>query len=207
MNAKFISLEGIEGVGKSTIAHCIHSWLDKHHIVHQMTREPGGTEIAEAIRYLLLAEYEEQMTSDTELLLMFAARAQHLASVIKPTLAKGQWVVSDRFTDASYAYQGGGREIDFARIEMLERYVHPDLQPDLTILLTAPVELAMERARNRNHSVDRFEKEALYFFQRAQEAYLIRAKAEPHRFQIVDTSESLEHVEEKIQAILATLLH
>ncbi len=206
MRSKFITLEGIEGVGKSTVAKCIHQFLEQHGVRHIMTREPGGTEIAESIRGLLLQHYQESMDSDTELLLMFAARAQHLSAVIRPMLSKGFWVVSDRFTDASYAYQGGGRQIKFERIQMLEQYVHPHEQPDLTFLLTAPVELALKRARGRDHTIDRFEKETLEFFERAQNAYLSRAQADPKRFFIVDSSLDLKIVIQQIELKLAELI-
>lgn len=206
MTAKFISLEGIEGVGKSTIAQSIHDFLNQHHIAHIMTREPGGTEIAESIRQLLLQHYQEPMESDTELLLMFASRAQHLATVIRPALQKGLWIVTDRFTDASYAYQGGGRRVPFERISLLENFVHPFEKPDITLLFTAPASLALERSRHRSHTPDRFESEAIEFFERVQNAYLVRAAQEPWRFHIIDTSQPITCVIQQVEKILSAFI-
>lgn len=191
-NGLFITLEGIEGVGKSSLAKQLFAWLQEKQVPCLLTREPGGTEIAESIRHILLKHHNEPMANDTELLLMFAGRAQHLAQLIRPALAQGQWVICDRFTDASYAYQGGGRGIDFARIHMLEQFVHADLQADLTFLLTAPVKLALSRVRQRNNQVDRIEQETLSFFERAQNAYLERAAQTPNRFEVLDSERPLE---------------
>ena len=197
----FITLEGVEGVGKSTSRDFIEKYLTEKNIPLCVTREPGGTEIAEKIREVLLAQYEETMTAETELLLMFAARAQHIASVIKPALAENKWVLSDRFTDASFAYQGGGRGLPSSRIEIIEQWVQGDLQPDITILLDAPVELALARAQARSEP-DRIEKEKRDFFERIRAAYLKRAQQHPQRFHLVDASQSVEQVQEALREIL-----
>ena len=170
-----------------------------------MKREPGGTAFAESIRQLLLNPQQEIVAEDTELLLMFAARAQHIAEVINPNLEQGRWVLSDRFTDASYAYQGGGRGIDSKRITVLEEWVQGTLKPDLTILLDAPVEIALTRMKNRD-TPDRIEQEQQSFFQRVRDCYLQRAKAEPNRFRIIDASLPLAEVEKNITNILAKYL-
>ena len=177
----FITLEGIEGVGKSTAVETVAATMRTlgHEVV--TTREPGGTPLAEAIRGLLLSTSGESVADTTELMLMFAARAQHLAAVIRPGLAAGRCVISDRFTDATYAYQGGGRGMAHQRIAAAEALVHPDLQPDLTLLLDAPPEIGLARARARS-AADRFEQEAIDFFQRVRESYLARAQAAPQRF-------------------------
>lgn len=197
--ANFITVEGVEGVGKTTALNYVKELLAQAHIDALFTREPGGTEIAEAIRRLILLEkYEEEMCGETELLLVFAARAQHLATVIKPAIAAGIWVVSDRFTDASYAYQGAGRGISVARIAEIETWVQGDFRPDLTLLLDAPVEIAMARA-NKRAALDRIEAETKDFFVRARAAYLARAEQEPERFRIVDASQDLLTVQAQIK--------
>lgn len=200
----FITVEGIEGVGKSTQTVFIADYLRKKNINVCQTREPGGTEIAERIRAILLEHHNEKMASDTELLLMFAARAQHIALMIKPQLEQGNWVVCDRFTDASFAYQGNGREIDWQRIELLEQFTQGNLQPDLTILLDMDVEKALHRAKARSHP-DRFESEHLDFFERVRQGYLKRAKQCPDRFKIIDAAQAKEKVEQEISTILDTL--
>lgn len=206
MAGLFITLEGIEGVGKSTIAYHMHGWLESRGIASVMTREPGGTEIAEAIRRVLLHPYHEKMVEDTELLLMFAGRAQHLHQVIYPALSQQKWVLCDRFTDASYAYQGAGRGVAFERIAQLEAFVHPDLKPDKTFVFTASVTIALERARGRAHSPDRFELEKMEFFERAQNAYLELAKKEPDRFCIIDTNRELKEVLREVEAQFEILI-
>ncbi|MEH6577556.1 MAG: dTMP kinase [Amphritea sp.] len=198
---RFISLEGTEGVGKSTNLKFIESMLDEHGIDYRLTREPGGTPLAEEIRELLLDNREEQVADDAELLLVFAARAQHLAQVIKPTLANGCWILCDRFTDATFAYQGGGRGLDNKIISQLESLVQRGLQPDLTILLDLPVEIGLARASQRG-VLDRFENEKLGFFERVRSAYLARAEADPERFAIIDASGTLEEVQQQIREVL-----
>lgn len=201
----FITIEGIEGVGKSTCLTLICDFLAEKAIRYKATREPGGTEIAEAIRQVLLASYQEKMTDDTELLLMFAARAQHLAKVIKPALAAGHWVISDRFTDASYAYQGGGRGIEAERIALLEQWVQADLKPDRVLLFDAPVDIALQRAKSRS-APDRIEAEKQAFFVKVRDCYLQRAKQFAHRYTIIDTSQSLAQVKQQLLKILQTMI-
>lgn len=200
--AKFITIEGIEGVGKSTCLKYICDFLQEQKIQFIQTREPGGTAIAESIRQVMLDHYSESMSHDTELLLAFAGRAQHLQTVIRPSLQANQWVVCDRFTDATYAYQGGGRGIAKERIQYIEQWVHPDLQPDLTLLLFAPVQIALERAKGRG-ALDRIELEKTAFFERVQETYLQLAKEHSNRFRIVDASENSQIVKQKVLNIIA----
>lgn len=203
----FITVEGIEGAGKSTVIQSIQRWLIQNNIPHLLTREPGGTEIAEAIRgLLLLKNYEEKMCADTELLLMFASRAQHLAQLIVPALARGEWVVCDRFTDATYAYQGGGRGIPHERIAEIEAWVQGTLRPSRVILLDLPPELGMQRILQRKSSTDRIEQEKLSFFERAREAYLTRAKLSPHTYSIIDASQSVEKVEAAVMGVLSAMI-
>lgn len=201
----FISLEGIEGVGKSTNLAFIRDWLQQHGHEVVQTREPGGTPLAEQIRELLLAPREEAVDSDTELLLMFAARAQHVAGVIKPALAAGKTVLSDRFVDASFAYQGGGRQLPMARISALEAWLLGQFKPALTVLLDLHPDIALARARQRGEA-DRFEREQLAFFVRVREVYLQRAAAEPERFAIVDAGQPLADVQRDIAAVLQARL-
>ncbi len=205
--ACFITLEGGEGVGKTTNVNFITAQLDAANIPWIKTREPGGTPLAEAIRNLLLASEAETPCHLTELLLMFAGRAQHLDQVIRPALAQGIWVVCDRFTDASYAYQGGGRGQSEATLALLENLVHQDLQPDLTLLLDMPVEAASKRVDSRGQQRDRFEQEQLAFFQRVREGYLNRAHQHPLRFRVVDASLSLAQVKAQVLGYLQPLLN
>jgi dTMP kinase len=203
-NGKLISIEGIEGVGKSTnVEHLTRTLEARGHKV-LTTREPGGTPMAERIRELLIEHGDEPMPEIAELLLMFASRALHVSNVIQPALAAGTWVVCDRFTDASRAYQGGGRGIPLDDINQLARWVMGDLKPDLTILLDAPVETGMSRAGQRGDP-DRFEVERSEFFSRVREAYLQLAKAEPERFVVVDATQDLESVQRDISKIAGTL--
>lgn len=202
----FITMEGSEGVGKSTNLAVVQSYLSRHGIEVVNTREPGGTELGEKIRGLLLDHRNRTMTSDTELLLMFAARAQHIAEVIEPALAQGRWVLCDRFTDATYAYQGGGRGIDMSRIAELEQWVQGRLRPDVTLLLDAPVEVGLGRAAARNGEADRFEREKAVFFERVRRAYLAQAEAHPQRYRIIDAAQSLDRVKMELEAVLATLI-
>lgn len=202
----FITLEGIEGVGKTTVQQYI-----AHYIAHKtkqpviQTREPGGTPLAEKIRDLALKHSAEPVFPTTELLLMFAARAQHINEVILPALAQGAYVVCDRFVDASYAYQGGGRGLDMKQIEMLEKVTCGDLKPDKVIILDAPVEVGLARAKNRNE-FDRFESEKVAFFEKVRAVYLARAKADPTRYTIIDASGHLQQVHAQLEALLHTLI-
>lgn len=208
MNNKpyFITIEGIEGAGKTSALTFLQKKFIEAKIDFVLTREPGGTEIADAIRQLvLLAKHDEKMCEDTELLLMFASRAQNISLKIKPALAQGKWVLCDRFTDASYAYQGGGRKISMQRIAALENWVHPDLQPDITLLLDAPAEIGLARIQDRK-TKDRIESEEIEFFNRIREAYLQRAKQYPERFRVIDASKSITEVEQQLLGILKTLL-
>lgn len=203
MNAgKFITVEGVEGVGKTTNMTFIKQWLDQQNIDHITTREPGGTPLAESIRELLLSPRSEVVNENTELLLMFAARAQHLAEVIIPALEKGQWVLCDRFTDATYAYQGGGRGVAMEKIALLENLVQGELRPDLTLVLDLTVSQGLERARNRS-TPDRFEQEKLVFFEKVRACYLSRVKAVPEQYRVIDASQNLDKVQSDIQNILA----
>ena len=202
----FVTVEGIEGVGKSTAIRYLQAYLEKKGIDVLVTREPGGTEIAEAIRKLLLAHYNEPMTQDAELLLMFASRAQHIAQVIKPALAARKFVLCDRFTDASFAYQGAGRGMPEDYIASLEKWVQGGLKPELTILLDAPAKLGAQRAKHRGIGADRIEIEQLQFFERARGCYLTRAKLEPDRFRVIDATQSLGQVKTKLTEIIDTVL-
>ncbi|WP_421862966.1 dTMP kinase [Motiliproteus sp.] len=206
MAGKFITLEGGEGVGKSTNLEHLRNLLERQGIDFIETREPGGTPLAEELRELLLAERAEPVSSDTELLLMFAARAQHLEQTIRPALARGQWVLCDRFTDATFAYQGGGRGLDWQRIEILENLVQGELRPDLTLLLDVPVDVGMARARGRG-ALDRFEQEQHSFFDKVRAAYLRRAEAEPERFRVIDAGQSLVRVQQQITEVMSEFFH
>ncbi len=202
---RFITVEGGEGVGKSTnIAH-LHERLSAAGVSVFLTREPGGTPLAEKIRHLLLQPDGDAPGETAELLLVFAARAQHLEQVIEPHLAAGTWVICDRFTDATFAYQGGGRGLSAEIIGRLEELVQGSVRPDFTLLLDAPVEVGLERARGRGE-LDRFERENLDFFHRVRACYLTRAAAEPRRFRIIDASNALEQVREEIDGIAHQLL-
>jgi dTMP kinase len=198
----FITIEGIEGVGKSTAMKCIAHYAASVNKSIILTREPGGTEIAEAIRKILLDHHEEPMFPDTELLLMFASRAQHIARVILPALNADKIVLSDRFTDATYAYQGGGRGIDPKRIAILEEWVQQGLQPDITLLLDAPIEVGLQRILSRGQK-DRIEQEKIDFFHDIRESYLARAKQNAMRFKIINATLPLDQVEHQIREVLA----
>ncbi|MEO5702750.1 MAG: dTMP kinase [Gammaproteobacteria bacterium] len=205
MTARLITIEGIEGAGKTTSINFISQYLEVQGKQLVITREPGGTALGEQIRSLLLAPRQDGMAVDTETLLMFAARAEHLNQIIRPALAAGKWVVSDRFTDASYAYQGGGRGIPADRIATLEEWVQGNLRPDLTLLLDLPASLGLQRAGRRS-APDRFETEQLAFFERVRAAYLEQAKHHPQRYRVIDASQSEEGVEHQIKQALDKLI-
>ncbi|MFG1488547.1 dTMP kinase [Oceanospirillum sp. HFRX-1_2] len=197
----FITLEGSEGVGKSTNLAFIQQWLEEQGHRPMMTREPGGTPMAEEIRELLLSQRDEKVSEKAELLLMFAARAQHLDEKILPELARGGCVVSDRFTDATYAYQGYARGLNLDWIAQLEHLVQEEVRPDLTILLDLPTEVARQRMNERG-TTDRFEQEQSEFFDRVRQGYLTRAAAESDRFAVIDAGQSLEQVQLDIAEVL-----
>jgi len=199
--ARFITVEGIEGVGKSTHLGYIADWLGRRGLQVDATREPGGTPLAEQIRDVVLSPRDEPMPENAELLLIFAARAVHLENRIRPSLAAGRWVLCDRFTDATYAYQGAGRGLSSQRIAELERLVQGDLRPDLTLLLDAAPEIGLARARERG-AADRFEQEKIDFFRAVRQAYLARARAEPARIRVIDAEGGLRQVQDAIEAEL-----
>ena len=201
MKGKFITVEGIEGVGKTTNLDFIHQQLVAAGRDVVLTREPGGTPLGEAVRGLLLDPEYTGMDSTCELQLMFAARAEHLAKLVRPALEKGQWVLCDRFTDATYAYQGGGRGIDTGVIARLEELVQGDFRPDLTLLLDVPVAVGLARASKRG-ALDRFEQEKVEFFERVRSAYLDMAKRYPERYRVIDAGQPLEAVQQQLAAIL-----
>ncbi|CAB9542569.1 Thymidylate kinase (EC [Bathymodiolus brooksi thiotrophic gill symbiont] len=201
---KFITIDGVEGAGKSTQIDFICQYLADKGINVALTREPGGTEIGEKIRTLLLSNSTGEMHADTELMLMFAARNEHIQNKIIPTLNQGNWVLSDRFTDASYAYQGGGRGLDIARIAQLEQWVMRNFAPDMTLLLDVPVEIGMQRVESRGEK-DRIEQESLDFFNRVRNAYIARSERYPERIKLIDSSQTTEHTQQQINAILDKL--
>lgn len=202
---KFITLEGIEGVGKTTNVEFVKQHLQKQGISVVVTREPGGTLIAEKIRDLLLQQNSESLSEQAELLLVFAARAQHIKHVIEPALMQGNWVVSDRFTDATYAYQGGGRAMKTSAIEWLEHWVQGHLKPDLTLLLDAPVDVGMARAKARGGS-DRFEEERNSFFERVRRAYLLQAELYPERIKLIKANQPVCDVQHAVVESMRVLL-
>lgn len=201
MKERFITVEGGEGAGKSTQIERIAHWFRARGLTVVCTREPGGTRLAESVRDLLLDRSNDDLSDTAELLLMFAARAQHLSEVIRPALERGDVVICDRFTDATWAYQGGGRGVPAKTISTLEHLVHGDLQPGLTLLLDLPVKAGLDRARRRGES-DRFESEAAAFFERVRTAYLERSEKEPERFSVIDASPAEEEVWRQIESVL-----
>lgn len=201
----FLTIEGGEGVGKSTNIQFIAETLEQAGVEFILTREPGGTPLAEDIRQLLLTPREESVAENTELLLMFAARAQHIAQVIEPALAAGKWVVCDRFTDATFAYQGGGRGISMQKIADLEQWVQGDLRPDFTLLLDADIKIGMARA-NKRGALDRFEQEQQQFFENVRAAYLAMAKQFSQRYRVIDAAQSLEQVQVELSQVLVEIL-
>ncbi len=205
MSGLFITLEGPEGAGKSTNREYLASCLREHGIEVVLTREPGGTPLAERVRELLLTPTDEEMAADAELLLVFAARAQHLAAVIRPALARGAVVLCDRFTDATYAYQGGGRGLSLERIALLEQFVQGDLRPDLILVFDLPIEIGLARAAARGR-LDRFEQEGRGFFDAVRQTYLTRAAAAPARYRVLDAGQTLPQVQQALDALLPELL-
>jgi dTMP kinase len=202
----FLTVEGIEGVGKTTAMQFIKTFLLAKKIDFVLSREPGGTVIAEQIRQVLLTlNTEEKLLPTTELLLMFAARAQHIAHVIRPALQANKWVICDRYVDASYAYQGGGRSIAFSYIQQLDDWVTEGLLPNITILLDAPPAIGLERAKNRGPQ-DRIEQEKIDFFERVRAGYLRRAEQDPTRFRVIDATQSLEVVQGLLESIILEFL-
>lgn len=199
--AKFITFEGVDGAGKSTHLAWFADTLRQRGIDVLVTREPGGTPLGEALREILL---HKPMHAETEALLMFAARREHVEQVIKPALQRGTWVISDRFSDASFAYQGGGRGVAVEKLEQLERWVHADLQPDLTLLFDIPVEVARQRLSN-NLSLDRFEQEQSEFFDKVRKAYLARSQKNPARFAVIRAERSPEEVKASLEKIVASI--
>lgn len=208
LHGRFITFEGGEGVGKTTQIQRAAAWLRAAGVEVVLTREPGGTSRGEQLRKILLERNEEPMPQSCELLLMFAARATHLANLIEPAVARGAWVLCDRFTDATYAYQGGGRGILTADIDALVAIVHPHRQPDVTVLLDVPVATGMARAHQRNgiDGPDRFESERVDFFERVRQCYLERAAREPARFRVVDAGGSVDAVAAAVRAALQPLV-
>ena len=200
MKPRFIALDGIDGAGKSTNLAVMKAWFEKHKLPVLFTREPGGTPAGEALREILLNP-ATQVSLRTETLLMFAARQQHLETVILPALKNGTHVVSDRFTDATFAYQGGGRGVPLQDIATLEHWVQGDFRPDLTLLLDVPLEVSMARI-NQTREKDRFEQEAAEFFNRVREVYLQRAAKQPERYAVIDSSQSLDAVKTQIETAL-----
>lgn len=198
---RFITLEGGEGAGKTTQLECIRRWWQARGREVVVTREPGGTALGEQIREILLANREDSISVDSEILLMFAARAQHIQQIVRPALTAGQIVICDRFTDATYAYQGGGRGVPAARIAVLETWAQADLRPDLTFLFDVPVDVGRARAARRGEP-DRFEREQREFFTRVRAAYLARAQAEPKRFRVIDADRTPEAIAAELLQIL-----
>ena len=204
MNGFFLVLDGIDGAGKSTHLAFIQEFLANERIQTLYTREPGGTELGEKLRYLLLHK-DNEITPDTETLLMFAARSQHLQQLIYPALRQGKWVISDRFTDASYAYQSGGRQIPTERIATIENWVQGDFRPDMTIIFDVPVAISQERVAKARQK-DRFEQEDPEFFERVRQAYLRQAAKNPQRYAVIDSNQDKEMVQNHLQHILCTCL-
>jgi dTMP kinase len=204
---RFITLEGIEGAGKSTVARIVCEWLAARSIATRLTREPGGTPLAERVRQIVLERGNELLSPATETLLMFSARGIHVENLIRPALARGEWVVCDRFTDATRAYQGDGRGVDRSLIDTLASAVHGELQPDCTLLLDLPPAIGLGRARQRSGlAADRFEAETEAFFTKVRAGYLELAKREPRRIQVIDASVELPRVEAQVVGVLERLM-
>lgn len=205
MKGKFLTIEGVEGVGKSTNLHSIRKTLERENINFITTREPGGTIVAEKIRTLLLEHHDEKLCELSELLLVFAARAQHIETVIKPALEKGLWVLCDRFTDATYAYQGGGRGLSSSTISQLENLSQGSLRPDFTLILDLDPKIGLARAKNRGE-LDRFEVEKMDFFQKVRATYIAISKREPERCRVVDASRPIDAVSNDVTEQLMTFI-
>ena len=201
MKAQFITFEGIDGAGKSSHVEWLAEWLRAQGKIVHVTREPGGTELGEKLRSLLL---NDSMHLETETLLMFAARREHLARLIEPALARGEWVVCDRFSDATYAYQGGGRGLSHAKFLALEHWVHEHLQPNLTLLFDLPLDIARERIALASRVLDRFEQERADFHERVRQAYLERAHNNPSRIRVIDANHSLADIRKTLEQIVTT---
>ena len=199
--SKFITFEGVDGAGKSTHLAWFVEELRKRGRDVLVTREPGGTPLGESLRDILL---NKPMLAETETLLMFAARFEHIERVIKPALQRGTWVVSDRFSDASFAYQGGGRGVKVSKLEQLEGWVHENFQPDLTLLFDLPVEVARQRL-SANTTLDRFEQEKDGFFEKVRQAYLERCRKNPNRFVIIDAAQTLDHVKVLLEKVILSI--
>lgn len=200
-SAKFITFEGVDGAGKSTHLEWFANVLRQRGIDLLVTREPGGTPLGESLREILL---NQPMHAETEALLMFAARREHVQQIIRPALQQGTWVISDRFSDASFAYQGGGRGVLLSKLEQLEQWVHGDLQPNLTLLFDIPIEIARKRLAS-NVSLDRFEQERGEFFERVRQAYLARANKTPQRFVVIHAEKTIAEVQQSLAKIVASL--
>lgn len=202
---KFITFEGVDGAGKSTHLAWFSNALRQRGVDVVVTREPGGTPLGEQLREILL---NQPMSIGTEAMLMFAARLEHIEQVIKPALQAGKWVMSDRFSDASFAYQGGGRGLDWDKLSQLEQWVHADLQPDLTLFFDVPVEVARQRLEknvSNNISLDRFEQEQSDFFERVRAGYHKRVQQNPQRYAVIDAAQTLEKVQQQLEKIIASL--
>ena len=202
IKGKFITFEGVDGAGKSTHIDEVISFLESQKIAVKRTREPGGTKLGEKLRELLL---HDEMDPETETLLMFAARRQHIAEIIKPALDEGVFVVSDRFTDATYAYQYGGKQVAYSKIQTLEAWVHPDLKADLTLLFDLPVEISIDRLK-KNRRPDKFEKESEAFFNRLRNVYLDLARQHPNRYRIINANQTIESVSHDVIEAIRTIL-
>ena len=202
IKGKFITFEGVDGAGKSTHIDEVISFLESQKIAVKRTREPGGTKLGEKLRELLL---HDEMDPETETLLMFAARRQHIAEIIKPNLDEGIFVVSDRFTDATYAYQYGGKQVAYSKIQTLEAWVHPDLKADLTLLFDLPVEISIDRLK-KNRTPDKFEKESEAFFNRLRNVYLDLARQHPNRYKIINANQPIETVSHDVIEAIKTIL-
>jgi dTMP kinase len=202
VKGKFITFEGIDGAGKSSHVEWLAGRLRERGLTVQVTREPGGTALGEKLRELLL---NQPMHLETETLLMFAARREHLALVIEPALARGEWVVCDRFTDATHAYQGGGRGLERSKLQVLEHWVHDHLQPNLTLLFDLPLDVARERIAVASRNLDRFEQERADFHERVRQAYMERAHAHPERIRVIDANNTLDDIRKRLEEIIVTI--
>ncbi len=200
--SRFITFEGVDGAGKSTQLEWVRQFLKEHGVAVTVTREPGGTPLGEKLRAILLRNISG-MHPETEALLVFAARREHLERVIAPALARGDTVLCDRFSDASFAYQGGGSGVDLVKLEVLEHWVHPDIQPDLTLYFDLPIEIARKRISSPKGG-DRFEREGDAYFKRVRATYLARAKAFPERIHVIDASETPENIHAKLKEIISS---